>query len=469
MGSLLPNKELDGFQKIGAKNLAHNFHHLLGDQPGLGKTLQALAACHFHNFKRVAITCPASVRSGWKQEISECGLDLGRFHIDSYEALTNDKFPAGEYDCVIMDEAHYLKNAESQRSEAMFNNENGLARRAKFKWPMSGTILMNRPRELYCLLHCLFPDKLGTKYDTFDKFANHFCNAFFDGRGINTKGAANLEELGGILRSVMTRRTVEEVLPEMPPVIISRTPLELTEADMKPIYDIEMGIQDREDYLSSRKTDCSQLGDQARLRKATGLAKARAVAEFVEDKIASGCGKVVIFFRHTDVMRILEQELGHRFPVIYAGGMTDKQKDKAKTTFMTDPDCEVFLGQIKAAGTGINGLQKASNTCVFAEIEWSPKEMEQDMDRLRRMGMDMGRPVNAYFLHVPGTIESAIMHSNISKDRVIDRIYGIAPIKIATPAEMAALDFAGVSNYLSTAPVDSKAVESLLSELGDLL
>ena len=139
----------------------------------------------------------------------------------------------------------------------------------------------------------------------------------------------------------------------------------------------------------------------------------------------SGAGKVCIFYKHTEVMRILETTLGHRFPVIYKGGMTDDQKDVAKRKFM-DPkgDCEVFLGQIQASGTGINGLQKASHTIVFAELEWSFEEMRQNMARLRRMGMDMGRPVNCYMPHVPGTIESAILGRNVGSKMVVEKIYG---------------------------------------------
>ena len=236
----LLKKELLSFQKIGAQNLSSNFHHLLADEPGLGKTLQALAACAFHKFKRVGIVCPASVRSGWKQEINECGLHLSNFHIDSYEAATADRFPAGPYDAFILDEAHYLKNAESQRTQAIFGNENGLARKAKFIWPMTGTPFLNRPREIYPVLKCLHLEALKkTGYDTFDKFAQHFCGAHWDGRTINTKGASHLEELRSLLSGFMTRRTIDQVMPELPPILLAHTPIELTAEEMVRFYDIE--------------------------------------------------------------------------------------------------------------------------------------------------------------------------------------------------------------------------------------
>jgi SWI/SNF-related matrix-associated actin-dependent regulator 1 of chromatin subfamily A len=416
-------KELQPFQKTGAKFLAENYHALLADEMGLGKTVQALAACAAHEFKRVAVVCPASVRSGWKQEIVECSLDLNTFHIDSYEALVAGKFPAGPWDAVIIDEAHYLKNGESLRSQAMFNNETGLARSARFKWALTGTPVMNRPRELYPLLKTLANAKVKDRYDTFEKFAQQFCGAHWDGRGLNTRGATHLDELRGLLNGFMLRREIEGVMPEMPPVIISRPPLELTAEEMAPVYELEAEILNRDAYLSATKEDYAALGDLSRLRKATGIAKAKRIADFVEELITCGVGKVCVFYRHTAVAKILAQELGHRFPVIYQGGMSDAQKDTAKATFMEkDGDCEVFIGQMQASGTGINGLQTASNTIVFAEFEWSPEEMKQNMARLRRMGMDMSKPVRAYFPHVPGTIESAMVQVNIGKERVIEYI-----------------------------------------------
>lgn len=420
----LLKKDLLPFQKIGAANLTDNYHHLLGDDMGLGKTVQFLAACAFHKFKRVGVVVPAAVRPGWRQEIEECGLNQDNFFIESYEGAVNNKFPAGNYDCFGIDEAHYLKNADSMRCQAIFNNETGLAHNSPFVWPMTGTAILARPRELYPLLRNLAQERLGPNYDTFDKFAQKFCYAHWDGRGINTKGASSLDELSQILNGFMTRRLVEDVLPDMPPVLLSRPPLELSPIEFSRIEEIEREIEGREAYLSMVKQDYANLGDTARLRKATGVAKAKAIADFVDDLILSGAGKIAVFFHHRDVLKILEQELGHRFPVVFAGGMTDKQKDKAKLTFAKDKDCEVFLGQIDASGTGINGIQGVSHTIVFAELDWLFEKMRQNMARLRRMGMDMGRPVNAYMPHVKGTIESAMLQVNVGNKMVVERVYG---------------------------------------------
>lgn len=421
---LLKDIELAPFQKVGAENLASNFHHLLADEPGLGKTLQILAACAFHKFKRSAVVCPAGVRSHWKSTIQRVGLNIDNFHVDSYEAATNGKFPAGPYDCIIPDEAHYLKNADSLRTQALFGNEDGIARQARFKWPLTGTPFLKRPREVYPVLKCLHESALiSAGIKNFSDYAQRFCGGHYDGREFNTKGATNLDQLRLLMGSFMTRRTVDEVMPELPPILLSLIPLELNSDERAPIDEIESEILNREAFMSSVREDYMAMGDSAKLRRATGVAMAKQAADLIEDKINCGAGKVVVFFRHTAVGRILEQALGHRFPVFFAGGMSDAQKDRAKKTFM-DPngDCEVFLGQMQASGTGIDGLQTCCHTVVDVEPDWVTEDMRQRFARLRRMGMDLGRPVNAYVLYVPGTIQGAIIEVNAREARTIEKL-----------------------------------------------
>ena len=427
---LLNGIELQPFQKIGAQNVASNFHHLLADEPGLGKTLQILAAVAFHKFKRSAVVCPAGVRSHWKDTIKRVGLSLDNFHVDSYEAATNGKFPAGPYDCIIPDEAHYLKNADSLRTQALFGNELGLARQARFKWPLTGTPFLKRPREVYPVLKCLHePALLKAGIKNFDDYAHRFCGSHWDGREFNTKGATNLDQLRELMGSFMTRRTVDEVMPELPPILLSKIGLELTADERAPIDEIEKEILNREAFMSSVREDYSSMGDSARIRRATGEAMAKQAAEFIDEKINCGAGKVVVFFRHTAVGRILERELGHRFPVFFAGGMSDAQKDKAKRTFMEkDGDCEVFLGQMQASGTGIDGLQTCCHTVVDVEPDWVTEDMRQRFARLRRMGMDLGRPVNAYILYVPGTIQAAIIEVNVREAKTIEKLVKVSAV-----------------------------------------
>lgn len=416
-------KLLRPFQLSGVEFLKSNGHALLADEMGLGKTVTALAACESLRLKRVAVVCPASVRLNWKQEIEENGLPLSSFIIGSYNLAADMKFPAGPYDGIILDEAHFLKNPDSKRTAGVFGNENGLVRgsEAAFKWPLTGTPVLNRPRELHPILSVLARGRIKP-HESWDRFTQKFCGAYFDGRGMNTKGATNIEDLKQRLQGFMLRRTKAEVMPELPPRIISHPAVELTNEEMEAIYAIESEVSDREAFLSPTREDYSQLGDMARLLRATGTAKIRAVAEFVDDILETE-DKVVIFARHKDVIKGLDAALAHQMPVIYHGGMNDEQKQRAVRDFMENKDCCVFIGQIQAAGTGINGLQTVCNNIVFAELDWVPGIMAQAIDRCHRWGQTASC-VNVYMPHVPGTLESAMLQVQLRKQTVIDKLMG---------------------------------------------
>lgn len=417
-------KILKPFQIEGAHFLENNVHALLADEMGLGKTVTALAAVEFVRADKILVVCPASVRTNWVQEVKECGLPIYDFTIISYnEAVTRSSGPGmGDFDVIILDEAHFLKTPESQRTQAIFGNSNGLARRAHYKWCLTGTPVLNRPRELYPILKTLHGKGIEP-YSTWDRFTQRYCGAFWDGRCINTKGASHIEELRGKLDGFMLRRTKAQVLPELPPRIVSRPPLELSKELMAPVFELEAEIGDREAYLSPIHEDYSQLGDMARLLRVTGIAKAQAVADFADDLLDT-VNKVVIFARHRDVIIKLENALGHQMPVVYHGGMNDAQKQNAVNTFVTSEDCSVFIGQIQAAGTGINGLQKVCSDIVFAELDWVPGTMQQAIDRCHRIGQTADA-VNVYLPHVPGTLESAVLQVQAAKGHVIDALVGV--------------------------------------------
>lgn len=423
------NKILKPYQLLGSAFLAANPHALLADEPGLGKTIQAIDATHRLGLRKMLVVCPASVRLGWAQEIEEC---LGRraldwnWHIISYNAaskVARESAAHSEYDAIILDEAHFLKTPDSLRTLSIFGNGRGLARRAKYKWALTGTPVLNRPRELYPMLKTLAP---AFSSMTYAAFTQRYCGAFFDGRAMNTRGATNLHELAQKLSGFMLRRTKAEVLPQLPPRIVTRVPLMVEAGELDAVHEEERLIENREAKISSVYEDFSQLGDLSRLLRLTGLAKVRAAAAFVIDQLET-VDKVVVFARHREVIKQLElafeaRDLG---TVVYHGGMSDGQKQDAVNIFRARRECRVFIGQIDAAGTGINGLQDVCSTAVFAELSWVPGSTGQAVDRLHRIGQS-ANSVNAYLLHMPGTLESAVMGVHDAKTRVIDRLMGVA-------------------------------------------
>lgn len=414
-------KVLESFQQIGARHLASQFHAALGDQRGLGKTPQAIAAAEMVNAKTALVTCPASVRTSWWEHVEEHFGHTRGWDIRSYNFTTsqaNVSTLRDKYDVWIGDELHFCKTLESQRTQAIFGAE-GLARRATYKWPLSGTFAPNhRPVELYPMLKALCAPFRAMSYAA---YTQQYCGAFFDGRGMNVKGASRIDELREMMRGFLLRRTKAEVYPDRKAPLISTVPVELSRADLEAVHAAEDAIGAREARISSRFEDFSQLGDSSMLLRLLGNAMVPHVVKFVDDLLET-TEKVVVFAHHVDVMHRLEAHFrgkGLR-PVVYRGGMSDAQKSDAVRIFQA-PECRVFVGQRQAAGTGINGLQRVCSTAVIAEPSWTPGETDQLIGRLDRIGQQ-DELVNAYVLYARSTLSAVVVQIHDRKERVGERL-----------------------------------------------
>lgn len=403
------------FQHIGADFLAGGFHRGLGDEPGLGKSLQAILAAQRANCKSGLISCPASVRSHWWEEIEEFfghtrGWDVISYdgaRIESHRAHLRDR-----YDAFVPDEVHFCKECDSLRTRAIFG-KGGLARRATYVWPLSGTMAPNgRPLELYPMLKSLHPKFAEMN---FAKYAQLYCGMHFDGQEMNVKGASRVEEFAALLAEFCLRRTKREVFPDRREPLVDRVGLDLTGAELRAVQAYEDEIGGREARLSSSFEKFSQMGDSARLQRLLGVAMAPHVAGFVSDKLAT-VDKVVVFYRHTEVAQKILAALGDAGfgCTVYAGGMTDVQKSAAVRRFQ-EKGCQVLVGQWQAAGTGINGLQSVCSTMVFAEPDWVPGDTEQRISRLDRMGQQ-DDIVNAYVLYARQTLQAIVVKVHDGKE-----------------------------------------------------
>lgn len=410
-------------QVAGAQFLAARYHALLGDDPGLEKTYTLTLACEAINAQKILVTCPASVRTHWFET-----MEMGRGHtrgltVLSYNAASNEKWRAtvpDKVDVWIGDEAHFLKTLTSQRTKALFGNGTlGLARRARYKWPATGTWAPNhRPVELYPVLRALHPEFAKMDFAT---YANRYCGAYWDGRQLNTKGASRIDELERMLQGFMLRRTEAEVYPDRAEPLFHRIPVELSVSDLNAVIAEEDKIGGRVARLSSSFDKNTQLGDTSRLLRLLGLAKVRQVGAFVKDLLET-VDKVVVFAHHRDVVEALMVDLyqAGMKPVRYVGGMSDEQKDNAKRIFAQD-DCRAFIGQDDTAGTGVDGLQRVCNTAVFAEWDWTPGDTRQRIKRLARTGQ-REKLVNAYMLYAKGTLDAVQVNVHDVKERVGDRL-----------------------------------------------
>lgn len=420
------------FQEVGRDFLINNRHTLLGDDMGLGKTIQAIAAINYIWPKRIIIVCPATVTINWVRELTTWLKKPRTIHIVknrkerlpdaniiivSYAMLMSNyiraQINAKECGICICDEAHYLKNLESQRSFNVLGNQ-GVVRRAIFKIMMTGTPVLNRPIELYPMLKVL-ASKHIYPYDTYTKFAYRFCDAFEDEHELNAKGASNLEDLNQRLQKFMLRRKKEEVLPDLPPRTYQMIELPFDEDRFGILKDEMMMTKKQKDHYVNGEEDI----ELATLRRLTGMAKLPQAIAHIENMMTQ-IDKLILFAYHRDVITELAKALSKYNPVIIRGGMSPEQKQESVDTFMNNSECKIFIGNIDAAGQGIDGLQKVSSNVVFVEPSWVPGKISQAVDRAHRIGQT--KPVLVQFLVSTGTIESAMLSSVRYKNSLIRRI-----------------------------------------------
>jgi SWI/SNF-related matrix-associated actin-dependent regulator of chromatin subfamily A-like protein 1 len=154
------------------------------------------------------------------------------------------------------------------------------------------------------------------------------------------------------------------------------------------------------------------------VRHQTALAKVPLVVEFVTEVLHSGAQKVVLFAHHRDVIQSLDERLGRFHPVQLIGGMSPLAKQRAIDQFRTDPLVRIFLGNIHAAGLGID-LSHCSH-CIFAELDWTPGIVSQAEDRCHRIGTE--ESVLVQHLVLAGSVDAIMARRILAKQEVLDAV-----------------------------------------------
>lgn len=400
---------------------------LIADEMGLGKTIQALGLINIDKtIANVLVICPASLKLNWSREakkwltrplkvsIANGAFAPGGLVIINYEQVKKFRaqIDAVQWDLLVVDEAHYLKNGKADRTAAVlgrWNQEPSKVIRpiqAKRKLFLTGTPILNRPCELWTLLQAIDKRGLGANWR---QFHTRYCAAYQGRHGWVIDGASHLDELQAKLRSsVMIRRMKADVLTELPAKrrsVIAFTP-ESVEAKAIVAREAEL-VRGTEEKLATLRAKVEQLrewhdpaaykkavqelrdesfaafAETSAIRHEVALAKVPQVIDHVRDLLETEA-KIVIMAHHHDVIDWIRDQLTEFGSVQFDGRMSLKDRDAAVTRFQTDKTCRVFVGGIQAAGVGIT--LTAAALVVFAELDWVPGNLAQAEDRCHRIG-----------------------------------------------------------------------------------
>lgn len=421
------------------------FNGILADDMGLGKTLQALTmlqkVSEEKGNKTSLAVVPTSLVFNWKAEAKKFtpGLKIAIYHgvkrdkkgfdkmvkendlvITTYGVIRNDLelFVSKEFEYVILDEAHTIKNPASISAKSVF------ALRGKNKLAISGTPMQNNLTELWSLFNFLNPGYLGS----YDFFKEQFVTRIEKEKDVNVN--ASLKKLINPFLLRRTKKIIADELPDKTEMVLKSNFNE----DEREVYD-----NWKEYYKNEIKSAVNEKGmGGAKLKILEGLMKLRQIclhpkmidteyrgssAKFdllmmeVEKVMAEG-HKVLIFSSFVKMLTIIKDEFEKKdLKYSYLDGKT-KDREGVVTRFQNGDEAESFLISIKAGGVGLN--LTSADYVFIVDPWWNPAVEMQAMDRAHRIGQK--NKVFVYKMIAENTIEEKILKLQESKKELVDNL-----------------------------------------------
>lgn len=442
------------FQERGVDLIeAGGFRAILGDEVGLGKTVQSLAAVDRYTRPSdppgpVVVVCPSHLKINWRREVAKhLG---GRVELLSGERAPPDKLPPVDpnqtyvlnYDILIpggettraagkavrrpgwpartqppadswtawlgalrprwliADEAQMLGDPTSNRTRAV----RWLARRAPKVLLLTATPMQNRPADLWTLLNIVRPATFNSRME----FCLEYTNARKRWWGWEFPGARNLDLLHHRLLAhrVLIWRRKADVLSELPVLTRAVVPVEVDLREYRRAETDFLGWLAAQDRAAADKAaKAERISRQMHLWRLVGRLKLTAVMDHVEAALDGTTDKLILGAMHRRVTYpLIEAYGGTGRAVLVDGDLTPAQKQDCFDRFNRDPRCRLLIGQMLAAGTGWSCT--STSEVMTAEFPWRPADLTQFFGRID--GLERGVPgvaARARMLMAEGTID----------------------------------------------------------------
>lgn len=429
-----------------ASRLVQRQGAILGDDAGVGKTAQAVAAIAATGSFPVIICCPVSVKGNWCREFSYCRFPLqikvvegavgaispSHVIIVNYELLRYRERQLASLGakCLVFDEAHRIKEPRPKVTHRAAVATR-LSRHIGRPILLTGTPVLNRPEDLWRLLHIAAP----RQWPRFEDYRERYCRKPTreeQFRGVkhlvtDRGNISRIDELQALVDPLMLRRVKHDVLIDLPPK--SRRSVLV---DLEPF--------DRRHYAAAEKDIVEWLRALGSDQRATDAAKAQAIVKLTTLRRIAAVAKLrravpeylgawfdretivplVIFSYHLDVLAGVERIL-KRLQIHYSrisGGDKSEVRDQAIAAFRTGKT-HAFVAPIEAAGLGINLHDRCSDV-LFLERMWTPALMNQAESRVERLGQRS--PITATYLDAAGTVDEYVARVLETKQQLIDQV-----------------------------------------------
>jgi len=355
-------------------------------------------------------------------EIEEC-----KFIVTNYEYFSASKFDANEritpfklheVDLIIFDEAHNISNKKSNRSINIKKSFDGLVEK---KIALTATPLKNNVTKFFPLLKILKPEEFSNE----SKFFIDYCGMYYDqmeGWKQREGDHTDFEGLYKKIQSFTFRVKKKDVLKNLPPIMINKIVLEMTDVEAKEYADIEKGFS-KVDWSNGNLIDTdledsdSALTILTRLRQYTASLKTKKALELIKELNDMG-EKVILFDAFKKPLYALKDLLGPETK-LYTGDQTAEAKQDLVDEFQDkNSPLKNLLISLMAGNAGIT-LTEASNV-IQTTLSYVPSENSQAWGRSHRIGQLL--QVIVYLLIVADTVDEDIYDILQEKEKTIKAV-----------------------------------------------
>ncbi len=401
-------KRLYPYQVEGAKFFEQaNGRALCADEPGLGKTAQALSFLKFH--PDIALPCLWVCKSklkiqAVKESLDWCGIEYFPCIIDSSKSyimenmkmyvismdllrrMPREKIKSLGIKTLVVDEIQHIKNPDSSRTQEV----RAIANQVDNILFLSGTPWKNRGSEYFSALNMLAP----ARFPSFAHFKSKWVDVYLDKKSGKYRegGIRNIHQFREYTKDIVIRRMRNDVLPDLPKINRSIRYVELEDIYGEEYEKAEERVAAIINVILLEGKPFSALQAEIMvLKHITGLAKVDAqvedAVEFLED--TDDWQKITIFVHHIDVGDEIEKKLnvwlaenGLNPALRLRGGLKAEYSDSVIEKFKTDEKSRVMIASTLASGEGLN-LQFCQNAYMM-ERQWNPGNEEQAELRFSR-------------------------------------------------------------------------------------
>lgn len=379
---------------------------ILGDEPGLGKTLQAIAWAIGHG--PTLVVCPAGVSGVWQAELTgKSKATVGALRGTAAAPIPQSDFVIVSisvvqahlaalkrqgFRSIIVDEAHQIKDLRSQRTKAVTSLTETIPRRLF----LSGTLLLRSAEDMFPILRLVRPDE----FPSLAIFRSRYCKTTpvytRAGRKQKVVGSQRTEEFRRRMEPWMAARRLSEVVEDLPPLTEQTISVELS-AEQAVRY--KACVQRMRSEARRSRAGITAFQEATRVLQEAKTEAAKAILDdfWFSDR------KALAFSHMLEPLDKLESKAWSDISIRLTGSVSPEERTRRVGEFQTNPRIRLALCQLEAAGVGIT--LDAADTVLMVDPGWTPALVEQAVHRARRVTTK--HPVHVIHFVVAKTLDEA--------------------------------------------------------------